>query len=110
MLKTLMIGTAAVVLFASSASADTVRIVAQAQMTEPSGSIVAQQEYGFQGTTNIVVKVFGKTCTLNGSARGSVPMGCNYTIAMDPSGTISGELRAGNNVCTQTPQVASSCK
>ncbi len=39
-----------------------------------------------------------------------MPMGCNYTIAVAADGSISGELRAGNMVCTQSADIASSCE
>ena len=37
-------------------------------------------------------------------------MGCNYIITVAPDGSISGELKAGNMVCTQSKDVAKSCK
>ncbi len=67
-------------------------------------------EYGFRPTQpKIDVWVAGKKCSLISSAMGSVPMGCNYTITVNAKGEISGELRAGNAVCTQTADIAKAC-
>jgi opacity protein-like surface antigen len=111
-MKKKLLSAALATLFVSSAAmADTVRVTSETTFSDPSGgSITSSDSYAFRGTKDIVFTVAGKTCTLNGSARGSVPMGCNYKIAVAPNGSISGELAAGNSVCTQTPSVASSCK
>ena len=103
---------ALVTLFVSTAAmADTVSVTSQTSFSDPSGgSITSSGKHAFRGTKDIVFTVAGKNCTLNGSARGSVPMGCNYKITVAPGGSISGELAAGNSVCTQTAKVASSCK
>ncbi len=101
----------ATLFISSAAMADTVMVTSETTFSDPSGgSITSSDTYSFRGTQDIVFTVAGKTCTLNGSARGSVPMGCNYKITVASNGSISGELSAGNNVCTQTPNVASSCK
>ena len=55
-------------------------------------------------------EVAGKTCTFYTSARGSVPGGCNYEVTVAPDGSITGMLVAGNNYCTQTKDIPSSCK
>jgi hypothetical protein len=94
---------------AGSIQADTVSVTSHTAFSDPSGSIASSNSYAFVGTKTITFEVAGKTCNLNGSARGSVPMGCNYNIAVDADGSISGMLTAGNSVCTQTPDIASSC-
>ncbi|MCP4697553.1 MAG: hypothetical protein GY862_11985 [Gammaproteobacteria bacterium] len=110
MKKTLVIAAVAA-LFASTATlADTVSVTSQTAFSEPQGTITSSGSFAFGGTKTITFTVAGKTCNLNGSARGSVPMGCNYAITVAPNGSITGQLTAGNNVCTQTAQVASSCK
>jgi hypothetical protein len=53
--------------------------------------------------------VAGKTCNLNGSACGSVPAGCNYSITVAPNGTISG-TSGNNDCCTRSADIASSCE
>jgi hypothetical protein len=111
MKKNFFTGALATLFISTAAMADTVRITSQSTFSDPGGgSITSSDAYAFKGTRDIVFTVAGKTCTLNGSARGSVPMGCNYQITVASNGSISGELTAGNNVCTQTGQVASSCK
>ncbi|MEB3358371.1 MAG: hypothetical protein VKK04_16720 [Synechococcales bacterium] len=100
----------AMFLFASPVYADTVRVVTEAKFINPSGNDKAEFEYAFRGIDTIRVQFGGKTCTLNGSARGSVPMGCNYTIFIRPDGSFGGELRAGNSVCTPSANVAASCQ
>lgn len=98
-------------LFASTAAlADTVSVTSQTSFSDPKGSINSTGPFAFKGTRTITFTVAGKTCNLNGSARGSVPMGCNYAITVEPDGSITGKLTAGNGVCTQTSQIASSCK
>lgn len=98
-------------LFVSAAAfADTVSVTSQTSFSSPSGSITSTNSFAFQGTQTITFTVAGKTCNLNGSARGSVPMGCNYAITVAPNGSITGSLTAGNSVCTQSNQVAASCK
>jgi hypothetical protein len=94
----------------SAAFADTVAITSQASFSSPSGSIESTNSFAFKGTNTITFMVAGKTCNLNGSARGPVPTGCNYTITVAPNGSITGTLTAGNSVCTQSSQIASSCK
>ncbi|WP_429929894.1 hypothetical protein [Agrobacterium vitis] len=98
------------VLGSSAALADSVSITNSSQFTSPDALVSSSLQYDFKGPTNIVFKVAGKTCTLKGSAQGSVPMGCNYSIDIDDQGKLTGSLRAGNSVCTPTEQVASSCK
>lgn len=91
--------------------ADTVTVTSEASFSDPSGGrISSTNSHAFVGTSTITFQVAGKTCNLNGSARGSVPTGCNYAITVAPSGALSGTLTAGNSVCTQSNQVASSCK
>lgn len=100
---------AAATLMSGAALADTVTIEAGAKFVTPSGGTSAIQTYHFVGPQDIVFEFAGKQCTLNGSARGSVPMGCNYLVGLDAGGTMYGTLVNGNAVCTQTKDVASSC-
>jgi hypothetical protein len=96
---------------AAAAMADTVSVTSQSSFSNPGGgNIQSTNSFAFQGTQTITFMVAGKTCNLNGSARGSVPMGCNYAITVAPNGSISGSLTAGNSVCTQSAQIASSCQ
>jgi hypothetical protein len=110
MKKALIIVALAALFAASAALADTVAITSEASFSSPSGSIESTNSFAFRGPTTITFTVAGKTCNLNGSARGSVPTGCNYAIKVAPNGSISGTLTAGNSVCTQSSQIASSCK
>ena len=111
MKKTLTIVALAFLLVSAAALADTVTIISQTSFSSPSGqSISSTGVLGFVGPQTITFQVAGKTCNLNGSARGSVPMGCNYALTVAANGSISGTLTAGNSVCTQSGQVASSCK
>jgi len=111
MKKTLMILALALLAVSSAALADTVSVTSNTSFSSPGGgSIQSTNSFAFQGTQTITFTVAGKTCNLNGSARGSVPMGCNYAISVAPNGSITGSLTAGNSVCTQSGQVASSCK
>jgi hypothetical protein len=110
MKKALMIVALALLSVAAAAFADTVSVTSQTSFSSPSGKIESTNSFAFKGTQTITFMVAGKTCNLNGSARGSVPAGCNYAITVAPNGSISGSLTAGNSVCTQSGQVASSCK
>lgn len=98
------------------ASADTVWVVSDSAIDAgkmaPANEVKeSKAEYAFRPEKiDIIIYVAGKVCSLRSSAAGSVPMGCNYTITVDVTGSISGELRAGNAVCTQTPDIANSCK
>ena len=111
-MKQKLLATAFVTLLASSATmADTVAVTSNTTFSDPAGGkIVSTNSYAFKGTNDIVFAVAGKNCTLNGSARGSVPMGCNYQITVAPDGSISGELTAGNSICTPSEKIASSCR
>lgn len=107
-----LLATTAIALFTmtGAALADTVGVTSETSFSSPTGNISSTAVKPFVGTENIIFTVAGKTCTLNGSKRGSVPMGCNYHITVSPDGAISGELTAGNSVCTQTTAVAAQCK
>lgn len=111
MKRTLTIIALAFLFVSAAAFADTVSVTSQTSFSSPSGgNITSTNSYAFQGPQTITFTVAGKTCNLNGSARGSVPMGCNYAITVAPNGSITGSLTAGNSVCTQSNQVAASCK
>lgn len=111
MKRTLTIAVLSFLLVSAVALADTVSVISQTSFASPSGgSINSSNSYAFKGVQTITFTVAGKTCNLNGSARGPVSTGCNYDITVAPNGTISGKLTAGNQVCTQSNQVASSCK
>ncbi len=97
-------------LFSSVAFADTVSITSNTIFSTPGHMLTSSENYAFRGTKDIVFTVAGKTCTLRGSARGSVPMGCNYAISVTPNGSVVGHLTAGNQVCTQSNQIETSCK
>jgi hypothetical protein len=110
MKKTLTIIALAFLSVSAAALADTVSVTSQTSFASPSGgSLSSTNSFAFQGTQTITFTVAGKTCNLKGSAGGSVPMGCNYAITVAPNGSISGSLTAGNAVCTQSGQIASSC-
>jgi hypothetical protein len=109
--KTLMIAALAVLCVSSVALADSVIVNVQTSFSSPSGqSITSTGNLQFKGTSTITFTVAGKTCNLNGSARGPVPTGCNYSITVAPNGSISGTLTSGNSVCTQSGQIGASCK
>lgn len=91
--------------------ADAVSVTSQTVFTSPNGPTIQSADWvGFQGPWTITFTVAGKTCNLNGSARGSVPTGCNYAITVASDGTISGVLTAGNSICTQSADIAASCQ
>jgi hypothetical protein len=111
MKKTLTIVALVFLAVSAAAFADTVAVTSQTSFSSPSGgSISSTNSYAFKGVTTITFMVAGKTCHLKGSASGPVPTGCNYAITVAPNGSISGSLTAGNEICTQSGQVASSCK
>jgi hypothetical protein len=111
MKKTLTILALAFLAASAAALADVVTVTSQTSFASPSGgNIQSTNGVGFAGTKTITFTVAGKTCNLNGSGGGPVPTGCNYAITVSPSGSISGTLVAGNSVCTQSSQIASSCQ
>ena len=74
-MKKLLATTAlAIIGMAGVAHADTVGVTYETSFSSPSGDITSTSAFPFVGTENIIFQVAGKTCTLNGSARGSVPM------------------------------------
>ncbi len=93
-----------------AAMADTVTVETKTNFSTPDDTLTSKNTLHFKGTQEIQFDVAGKTCTLTGSASGAVPMGCNYLITVNPDGSISGVLHAGNAVCTQSGQIAASCK
>lgn len=105
----LIILAAAMFLLQAPAYADTVTVVSNTSFSNPQSQIKSEGEYAFRGVSTITFEVAGNTCNLNGSLRGSVPSGCNYLIEVAPNGQISGELTAGNYVCTQSADIPSSC-
>lgn len=110
MKKALFIVPLALLLLSTVALADAVSVTSQTTFSSPSGPTIQSADWvGFQGPQIITFTVAGKTCNLNGSGLGSVPTGCNYAITVAPDGSISGVLTAGNSVCTQSSDIASSC-
>jgi len=110
MRKILLLAACFALLTAGAALADNVTITSKASFSTPGGMLESTNTFPFRGTQTITFQVAGKTCNLNGSARGSVPTGCNYHLTVAPDGSITGELAAGNQVCTQTRDIAASCK
>lgn len=111
MKKTLTLFALIFLALATTALADTVSVTSTTSFSDPGGqSISSTGSLGFQGTVTITFKVAGKTCNLKGSAGGPVPTGCNYAITVAPDGSISGTLVSGNQVCTQSKDIAASCK
>ncbi|HKV07771.1 MAG TPA: hypothetical protein VJ725_06525 [Thermoanaerobaculia bacterium] len=112
MKRILTIAALAILLVSSAALADTLKVTSVTSFASPSGAppLESSNTYSFKGPQTITFTVAGKTCNLNGSARGPVPMGCNYAITVEPNGSISGTLTAGNQYCTQSNQIASSCQ
>lgn len=111
MKRTLALIALAFLFVSAAAFADTVSVTSQTSFASPGGqSISSTNSAAFKGPQTITFTVAGKTCNLNGSARGSVPTGCNYSIIVAPDGSISGTLTSGNSVCTQSSQIAASCK
>lgn len=110
MKKVLVILPLAFLFVTSAALADAVAVTSKTSFSSPSGATIESFNYtAFQGPWTITFMVAGKTCNLNGSARGWVPDGCNYHLTVEPDGTIHGYLTAGNWVCTQTADIAASC-
>ena len=90
--------------------ADTVNVNIGVSLSDTSYNDNVNKYMAFTPTTSpIVLQVAGKSCKLKTSAAGSVPTGCNYNIWIKTSGAIAGELTSGNNVCTQTSEIASAC-
>ena len=116
MKRTLFLVVAVAVMVPCIALADTVWVVTESHVAAgkeaPANEVkTSKAEYAFRPEApEMKVAVAGLVCHLRTSAAGSVPMGCNYTLTVDVNGKISGELRAGNRVCTQTDQIAASCK
>ncbi len=108
-MKTLLAIALAGATLSGAALADTVTIASDGGFPNQDALVTSQSTLHFKGPETIVFSFAGKTCTLNGSARGSVPMGCNYKVHLSTNGSFSGELVAGNDVCTQTPAVTSQC-
>ncbi|WP_372398910.1 hypothetical protein ABMY26_19930 [Azospirillum sp. HJ39] len=97
---------------AGAAHADTVAITVQAAVGQPIQHLSASLPQWSANPTSptLSVQVAGKTCTLVSSLQSGSSNGCNYALNAGPDGTITGALIAGNSGCTQTPQIASSCK
>lgn len=116
MKKALILVAALAIALPCLALADTVWVETQSSIDAGAAapaneSKTSTAEYAFRPEKpEITVKVANKMCVLRSSAAGSVPMGCNYTITVAADGSVSGELRAGNMVCTQTPDIAKSCQ
>lgn len=110
MKKTLTIVALVFLSLSAAAFADTVSVKSETSFSSPSGNITSTGNFAFKGTVTITFMVAGKTCNLKGSGAGPVSTGCNYAITVAPNGSISGTLTAGNSVCTQSGQIASSCK
>ncbi len=118
MKKVLFVAVALAIVLPCVAAADTVWVVTESSIDAGSSPPAAESktstaEYAFRPEKiDIIVVVAGRKCALRSSAAGSVPMGCNYTITVAADGSLSGELRAGNMVCTQTPDivVGKACK
>ena len=118
MKRVLLLVVLAALVLPGLALADTVWVVTESAVnagkSAPANeSKSSKAEYAFRPETpDIVVVVAGRKCALHSSVRGSVPMGCNYTVTIAADGSLSGELRAGNAVCTQTPEivVGKACK
>jgi hypothetical protein len=101
----------AATLFSVAALADTVSITSTASVGAPTEQITSTSVWAQNPTTPMLtVNVAGKQCSLVSSAKAIGPIGCNYKLEVAPNGAITGSLAAGNNGCTPTPQVASSCK
>lgn len=93
--------------------ADTVNVTFVMDMNIPAKTeaIVARGTYAFKGTDQIVFPVFGKTCSLVGSARAIGPTGCNYWITANIStGKLSDPRAENNNGCTVPQNIIASCK
>jgi hypothetical protein len=108
MKKLLLAIFAAIWFLASPAYADSVSITTLTAFTTPNGvnAVPAADYYDFKGPKeSIIFSVAGKTCTLqsSGGENVSVPGGCNYTLTVSPTGSISG---SGN--CTT--DIESACK
>jgi hypothetical protein len=111
MKKALIILSLSFLFVSAAALADAVSVTSQTAFSSPAGPTIQSADWvGFQGPWTITFTVAGKTCNLNGSARGSVPTGCNYALTVAPDGSISGVLTAGNSVCTQSADIAASCQ
>ena len=96
-----------------TAYADTVSITSVTDLISPSapGAISSTNVFPFVGTRMITFKVVGKTCSWVGSASGSVPLGCNYSLTVNNStGTLSNPKSLDNPVCTPTSAMLAGCK
>jgi hypothetical protein len=87
MRKALLFIPVAFLFISTVALADAVSVTSQTSFLSPNGPTIQSADWvGFQGPWTITFTVAGKTCNLNGSARGSVPTGCNYAITVASDG------------------------
>lgn len=95
----------------SAAFADTVELFVFSTTGAPNVTQNAGTVWSDNPTSEMLtVKFAGKTCSLVSSKKAGGTGGCNYTLEMQPDGKIGGQLRFGNAQCTQSAEVASSCK
>lgn len=105
------IGLLAAVSISSAAFADTVELFVWSTTGAPNAMQNSGTVWADNPTSDMLtVKFAGKTCNLVSSKKAGGSGGCNYTIEMKPDGSIGGQLRYGNAQCTQSAEVASSCK
>lgn len=112
-MKKVMLLIVALVLSPMAAQADTVNLnfVTDSSVPAKNEAIVAQGTYAFKGTSQIVFKVLGKTCTFVGSAQAIGPIGCNYWLTANLSTMTLSNPRAENNPgCTSPSNMLAACK
>lgn len=113
MKKTSLAILASALMFPAISCADTVNIkfVMDTNVPARNQAIVAQGSYAFQGTSEIVFPIAGKTCTFVGSARAIGPVGCNYWLTANIStGKLSDPRAESNPGCTAPQNMLSSCR
>ena len=110
MKNTVAIAVVLLIAIAAPAFADNVKVEVEISSNFDSSTLTLSNTYS-TGGEDLVVTVAGKTCNLKGSARGSVPVGCNYTIKVAPDGSITGTLfeGPGTQVCTQSEDIPAAC-
>lgn len=111
-MKGIFLISAAALLLASAARADSLVITSVTEMGQPTGTITSTGNSQFKGQNAVVFTAFGKACKWAGSAAGSAPQGCNYSITINTSHesfSNPGSNGGSGNICTPSSQMLALC-
>lgn len=112
-MKSMLLVAAASLALTPLAFADSMSIVSTTEGVQPAKIVSSSAYYDFNpGKNKIVIKLLGKTCTLNSSgnpAGAGAGGGCNYTITINNSTATMG-LTSNGHSCTIASELPSSCK